>query len=136
MVNFRLRNLDAMVLELRDVGISVDVDPQCYPNGRFTRLYDQTAIPLSCGSPVDEMRRDRRLDQGTESTGAERPADVNAIVGSQVDGSESAHSNGSGAGPGEEQPIRAGGGGGHGFIVGAPKGRHQRSDGLSRSCLN
>jgi glyoxylase I family protein len=32
--------LDAMVEQLRAIGISVELDPQRYPNGRFARLYD------------------------------------------------------------------------------------------------
>lgn len=40
MWNFRVKDLDAMVEQLRDAGIKVDVDPQQHPNGRFARLYD------------------------------------------------------------------------------------------------
>jgi hypothetical protein len=40
MVNFRVRNLDAMLMQLRAAGIKVDLDPNNYPNGRFARLYD------------------------------------------------------------------------------------------------
>src|ERR1017187_9173409 len=36
-VNFRVRSLDAMVAQLRAAGVSVEVDPQLYPNGRFTQ---------------------------------------------------------------------------------------------------
>ena len=50
MVNFRVRNLDAMVAQLRRAGIEVDVDPKTYPNGRFARLPIRKAIPFSCGS--------------------------------------------------------------------------------------
>jgi glyoxylase I family protein len=40
MWNFRVKDLDAMVKQLRGAGIKVDVDPELYPNGRFARLYD------------------------------------------------------------------------------------------------
>lgn len=48
MINFRVVNLDAMIAQLRDAGISVEVDSNPYPNGRFARLYDpeQNAIEL------------------------------------------------------------------------------------------
>ena len=48
MINFRVRDLDAMVAQLRRAGIEVTVDPQAYPNGRFARLKDPegTAIEL------------------------------------------------------------------------------------------
>ena len=40
MVNFRVKDLDAMVTQLQGAGIKVTVDPQQHPNGRFARLYD------------------------------------------------------------------------------------------------
>lgn len=39
-INFRVRDLNAMVAQLREGGVEVDVDPEPYPNGRFARLYD------------------------------------------------------------------------------------------------
>ena len=39
-INFRVRDLDAMVSQLRDAGIEVAIDPETYPNGRFATLYD------------------------------------------------------------------------------------------------
>jgi len=44
MVNFRVRNLEPMVAQLRGAGISVEIDPQRNPNGRFARLYDPVAL--------------------------------------------------------------------------------------------
>jgi catechol 2,3-dioxygenase-like lactoylglutathione lyase family enzyme len=46
MIDFRVRNLDAMVAQLRAAGISVDVDPKPYPNGRFARLNDPEGNPV------------------------------------------------------------------------------------------
>ena len=46
MINFRVRNLDAMVSQLRTAGIVVTVDPETYPNGRFARLYDPEGNPI------------------------------------------------------------------------------------------
>jgi len=37
MLNFRVRSLDAMVAQLRRAGITVEVDPETYPNGLFAR---------------------------------------------------------------------------------------------------
>jgi glyoxylase I family protein len=39
-LNFRVRDLDAMVAQLRADGIEVAVDPERYPNGRFASLHD------------------------------------------------------------------------------------------------
>ena len=39
-INFRVRDLDAMVAQLRDAGIDVEVDPEDYPNGRFAQCHD------------------------------------------------------------------------------------------------
>ncbi len=46
MINFRVRDLDAMVGQLRRAGISVEVDPEAYPNGRFARLQDPEGNPI------------------------------------------------------------------------------------------
>lgn len=40
MVNFRVRNMDAMVAQLRAAGIAVEVDEKVYPYGRFAHLSD------------------------------------------------------------------------------------------------
>jgi glyoxylase I family protein len=40
MVNFRVRDLKAMVAQLEAAGISVEVDPEHYPNGWFATLKD------------------------------------------------------------------------------------------------
>jgi glyoxylase I family protein len=46
MINFRVRNLDAMAAQLRKAGIEVSVDPETYPNGRFARLNDLEGNPI------------------------------------------------------------------------------------------
>jgi glyoxylase I family protein len=51
MINFRVRNLDAMVAQLRAAGISVELDPQLYPNGRFSRLNDPEGNPIELWEP-------------------------------------------------------------------------------------
>lgn len=42
-LNFRVVDLDAMVDQLRDADIDVEVDPEEYPNGRFASLRDPEA---------------------------------------------------------------------------------------------
>jgi predicted enzyme related to lactoylglutathione lyase len=51
MVNFRVRDLDAMVAQLRGAGISVEVDQQRYPNGRLARLSDPEGNPIQLWEP-------------------------------------------------------------------------------------
>lgn len=51
MVNFRVRDLDAMAAQLRTSGITVEVDEQVYPNGRFARLYDPEGNPIELWEP-------------------------------------------------------------------------------------
>jgi glyoxylase I family protein len=53
MINFRVRNLDAMITQLRDGGISVEPDPQTYPWGRFARLHDPEGNPIELWEPAD-----------------------------------------------------------------------------------
>lgn len=53
MINFRVSNLDAMVSQLSAAGISVKVDPETYPNGRFARLYDPEGTPIELWEPQE-----------------------------------------------------------------------------------
>ena len=50
-INFRVRDLDAMVEQLRAAKIAVSVDPEEYPNGRFARLHDLEGNPIELWEP-------------------------------------------------------------------------------------
>lgn len=52
MINFRVRDLDAMVRQLREAGIEVTVDPTVHPNGRFARLSDPEGNPIELWEPI------------------------------------------------------------------------------------
>lgn len=52
MINFRVRDLAAMVAQLRGAGIEVDVDPDSYPNGLFARLQDPEGNPIQLWQPA------------------------------------------------------------------------------------
>jgi predicted enzyme related to lactoylglutathione lyase len=51
MLNLRVRNLDAMVAQLRAQNLEVRVDPETYPNGRFARLHDPEGNPVELWEP-------------------------------------------------------------------------------------
>ncbi len=51
MINFRVRNLAAMVEQLQNAGIPVEVDPGTYPNGLFARLQDPEGNPIQLWQP-------------------------------------------------------------------------------------
>ncbi|MEM6521378.1 MAG: VOC family protein [Cyanobacteria bacterium P01_C01_bin.70] len=51
MINFRVRDLDAMVDQLRAAMIEVDVYPEAHPNGRFARLHDPEGNPIELWEP-------------------------------------------------------------------------------------
>jgi predicted enzyme related to lactoylglutathione lyase len=51
MINFRVRDLDAMVAQLRGAGIEVKIDAEPYPNGRFARLEDPEGNPIELWEP-------------------------------------------------------------------------------------
>lgn len=51
MVNFRVRNLGAMVKQLAAAAITVTVDPIEYPNGKFARLHDPEGNPVELWEP-------------------------------------------------------------------------------------
>jgi predicted enzyme related to lactoylglutathione lyase len=52
MVNFRVRDLDAMAAQLQAAGIAIEVDSQNYPNGRFARLHDLEGNPIELWQPT------------------------------------------------------------------------------------
>lgn len=52
MVNFRVRDLDAIVAQLRAAGVEVTVDEQQYPNGRFARTHDPEGNPIELWEPA------------------------------------------------------------------------------------
>tara|TARA_R110002126_G_scaffold291640_1_gene454704 strand:- start:40336 stop:40767 length:432 start_codon:yes stop_codon:yes gene_type:complete len=51
MINFRVHNLDAMVAQLRSADITVEIDEETYPNGRFARLCDPEGNPIQLWEP-------------------------------------------------------------------------------------
>src|SRR5690349_1538190 len=51
MINFRVRNLQAMTAQLREAGIHVKIDPEKYPNGTFARLNDPEGNPIQLWEP-------------------------------------------------------------------------------------
>lgn len=59
MVNFRVRNLDAIAAQLTASGVDVTVDEQVYPNGRFARLHDPEGNPIELWEPADPAASDR-----------------------------------------------------------------------------
>lgn len=50
-INFRVRNLDAIVDQLRAAGIDVMVDDEEYPNGRFAQLHDPEGNAIQLWEP-------------------------------------------------------------------------------------
>ncbi len=51
MINFRVRDLNAMAAQLRAAGIDVTIDAEVYPNGRFARLHDPEGNPVELWEP-------------------------------------------------------------------------------------
>ena len=51
MINFRVRDLNAMAEQLRAAGVEVRIDPEVYPNGRFARLHDPEGNPIELWEP-------------------------------------------------------------------------------------
>jgi len=51
MINFRVRDLVAMVTQLQAAGLEVTVDAEIYHNGRFARLYDPEGNPVELWQP-------------------------------------------------------------------------------------
>lgn len=57
MVNFRVRNLESIVAQLRAAGIEVKIDPQTYPNGLFARLRDPEGNAIELWEPKGSDQR-------------------------------------------------------------------------------
>lgn len=51
MINFRVRDLAAMVTQLRAAGVEVTIDPETYPNGLFARVHDPEGNPVELWEP-------------------------------------------------------------------------------------
>ena len=51
-LNFRVRNLDALVTQLRRGGVQVQRDPKEYPNGVFASLHDLEGNPIQLWQPA------------------------------------------------------------------------------------
>ena len=51
-INFRVLDLKAMVEQLRQAGIEVEVDPESYPNGTFASLEDPEGNVLQLWEPA------------------------------------------------------------------------------------
>lgn len=52
MVNFRVRDLDAMVVQLTAAGVEVKVTEKVFPNGRFAHLSDPEGNPIELWEPA------------------------------------------------------------------------------------
>lgn len=52
MINFRVRDLEAMVAQLAAAGVEAKVDPEQYPNGRFARVHDPEGNPIELWQPL------------------------------------------------------------------------------------
>ncbi len=52
MINFRVRDLDAMVAQLRAAGIDVTIDAEACPYGRFARLQDPEGNAIELWQPA------------------------------------------------------------------------------------
>lgn len=53
-LNLRVRDLDAMVAQLREAGVEVAVDSEVYPNGRFADLADPEGNRLQLWEPAGD----------------------------------------------------------------------------------
>ena len=56
MLNFRVADLDAIVVQLRAAGIEVAVHDEVYPNGRFARTHDPEGTPIELWEPATPKR--------------------------------------------------------------------------------
>ena len=64
-INFRVKDLDAMVAQLRKAGVEVKVEETVYPNGRFAHLHDPEGNQIELWEPGGaDMRRPTYVTMG------------------------------------------------------------------------
>jgi len=51
MINFRVKDLKAMVAQLQSAGVPVIMDTETYPNGSFAKLRDPEGNPIELWQP-------------------------------------------------------------------------------------
>jgi glyoxylase I family protein len=73
MLNFRVRNLNAIVAQLRKANIPVKIDPEVYPNGRFARLRDPEGNPIELWEPKRSSKSQASSSRKHSSTKSKRP---------------------------------------------------------------
>jgi glyoxylase I family protein len=76
-INFRVRDLDAMVAQLRGAGAAVEVEDTIYPNGRFAHLRDPEGNRIELWEPAgaDLVRPpDQHPNGQAEQDGGGQPA--------------------------------------------------------------
>jgi glyoxylase I family protein len=54
-INVRVRDLDAIVAQLRDAGIEVDIDTEVDSNGRFAQLHDPEGNAVQLWEPDEPV---------------------------------------------------------------------------------
>jgi glyoxylase I family protein len=54
MINFRVPDIEKMAAQLRANGVTVEVDPEHYPIGRFASLNDPEGNPIQLWQPQDK----------------------------------------------------------------------------------
>jgi predicted enzyme related to lactoylglutathione lyase len=59
----RVRNLDALVAQLREAGTEVTVDPESYPYGRFARTHDPEGNPIELWQPQEDVDTPRPTER-------------------------------------------------------------------------
>jgi glyoxylase I family protein len=60
MINFRVRDLDRMIKQLKAAGIAVKLDPEQHPNGRFARIHDPEGNPIELWEPQTPPAPEKR----------------------------------------------------------------------------
>lgn len=82
MVNFRVRDLEAMVAQLRAAGVEVTLDATAYPNGRFAQLRDPEGNPIELWQPSDRPPLGALAPNGSDSMS--RPPSLNPSAPSDI----------------------------------------------------
>ena len=73
MLNFRVRDLNAIVAQLGKANIPVKIVPEVYPNGRFARLHDPEGNPLELWEPKASSKPQASSFRNASRTKSRKP---------------------------------------------------------------
>ena len=68
MINYRVENIEALVAELRSVGVTIVDEIETYDYGKFVHILDPEGNKIELWEPNDEAYEKMGKEMGAETT--------------------------------------------------------------------